>query len=125
MSDRPVSETMARLLEAQRGLYARARKVDEEVERAVLAEAAAIADFKLAHATAFIDAEGSAAMREAVADRDTIEALRVMESAKALRRSAMSAASTLHHELDAMAAISHVANREMKTEMALAGRAEG
>jgi len=115
---------MARLLEAQRGLYARARQVDAEVERAVLAEATAVADFKHAHAVAFIEAEGSAAMRDAIADRDTIEAFRMMEQAKAFRRSAVSAASTLHHELDAMAAISHVANREMKTEMALAGRNE-
>lgn len=122
---RPMSETMRRLLAAQESLHARAREVDSEVERASLAEAAAVADFKLAHATAFLASSGAVAIRTAVADRDTIALLRGMETARALRRSAMEASSTLHHQMDALAALGHLANRELKTELELAGPGRG
>lgn len=122
---RPMSQTLQRLLDVQREMHQRARAVDAEVERASMAEASAVADFKLAHATAYLAAEGPVATKTAVADRDTIALFRGMEIAKALRRAAMEASSTLHHELDALAAIAHTANREMKTELELAGPGRG
>lgn len=126
MSDpRPISPALQRLLQTQAELHARARKVDEEVERASLAEASAVADFKLAHATAYLAAEGAVATKTAVADRDTIALLRGLEIARALRRAAMEASSTLHHELDAYAALCHGWNRLMKTELELAGAGGG
>lgn len=122
---RQISQALSRLLQTQADLHARARKVDEEVERASLAEASAVADFKLAHATAYLAAEGPVATKTAVADRDTIALLRALEIARALRRAAMEASSTLHHELDAYAALCHGWNRELKTELELAGPGRG
>lgn len=126
MSDpRPMSQTMQRLIEVQRELHQRARAVDAEVERASMAEASAVADYKLAYATAYLAAEGAGGTKSAVADRDTIALLRSMEIAKALRRAAMEASSTLHHQLDAHAALAHAFNRELKTELELAGPGRG
>lgn len=122
---RPMSQTLQRLLDVQREMHQRARAVDAEVERASMAEASAVADFKLAHATAYLAAEGPVATKTAVADVNTIGLLRLMEIAKALRRAAMEASSTLHHELDAYAALCHGWNRSMKTELELAGPGGG
>ena len=122
---RPMSETMRDLLTKQVEVHARSREVDEEVKRASIAEAAALCDYKLAHSVAYLAAEGSAATRTAVADRDTIALLRGLEIARALRRSAMEASSTLHHAMDAHAAQNHAYNRELKTELELAGAGGG
>lgn len=122
---RPMSETMRDLLAKQDELHARSREVDEEAKRASLAEGAAFCDYKLAHASAYLAAEGSTATRTAVADVNTIALLRGLEMAKALRRSAMEAASTLHHQMDAHAAQNHAYNRELKTELELAGPGRG
>lgn len=121
MTDRPISPTLRRLFEAQQALHDRARTVDAEVERRNLEEAAAVKNFKLAYSIAFEAAQGATRAREIKADAVTIELFGQLQNAIAMRRSATEAAKTLHHELDALAAIAHVSNREIKAEMQMGG----
>jgi hypothetical protein len=123
MSERPISPTLLRLIEAARDLARRARTCDTDVEARNVAEAGAECAFKLAYAVAFEAAEGSTRAREIRADVVTIELLRAWKTATALRRSATEAAKTIHHEMDALGAISNCANREIKAEMQMGGYA--
>lgn len=113
-SQPPASETMLGLFARFDDLRESAVLADEEVRRASEEEARAEVDYEFAYATAFRAASGAVKERECTARVSTIEAFRRHKDSIALRRSAVAAAKTKHHAFDALAALAHLANREIK-----------
>lgn len=121
VSGRPISPMLQRFLADAAELRERARVVDEQVEKAVLAEAGAEGNYRLAYAMAFEAADGTQKAREYRADIVCAELFRQWQQAIALRRSATEASKTLHHQLDAFGALANLSNREIKAEMSMGG----
>lgn len=110
----PMSETMANLMARLDELQAPIEAARAENRRANLDEAQAKGDYELSYATAFLTASGSVRERECVAQRDTIALFRGLQNAIALRRASSEALSVLEKDLEALAALAHLGNRELK-----------
>lgn len=110
----PISEQMLDLFRRLDSLRDLAQEGDEEIKRRSIEEGQALGDYELAASVAFLAASGSVKERECVAKRDTIALYRKLQDCIALRRSAVAAAKTYHHDFEALTAAFHLANREMK-----------
>lgn len=96
------------------GLRDLAFEADEEIKRRSIEEGNALVDYEQAFSVAFLAATGSVRERECVAKSQNIGLFRKLQEAIALRRSAMAASKTYHHDYETLQAFAHAWNRELR-----------
>lgn len=123
---RPVSPTLRELLALREGLAKRRRVWEEERRQRLLAEADAKRAYEKAKAEAYLrHPDGTVAERTSRATLDIMEEFAELHEAVALRRSADGAGRTLEKEYEALTAMIHAYNREIRSEMDLAQTGSG
>ena len=110
----PLSRTMQELFARLDSLRDLALESNAEIEKRNNEEASSMVDYELAFATAFLAASGPVKERECIAKQQSVGLYRKHLEAVALRRSATAAASTFHHDYEAIQALANAYNRELR-----------
>jgi len=123
MTDRPVSPTMAALIEQLNKVRAQMRESEEDYNHAIDAETEALGAYDKAHAISMLQSEKpTEGLRQAEAVLATEQQALQKRLTIGLRRSASEAGKNARQEAKVLEAAFHAYNREIKSELELAGK---